>query len=188
MEPTRATADVTARSRPDASPAPCWPPAPVCARPQQRRRPAARPLIAANGRRRHTRPEQHRHHLRQPPLRKELRMTRAYRLFRQVVGHTAPRPTHRMGTPPASSATPAATSHDRRCSVTSSGRGSGRVEYLTRYRSAHGRRRRQRRPAAPASTPEHAPQTGPGCCAYGTASCPCAPPVRPACDPSCPSG
>ena len=53
-------------------------------------------------RRRHTHPEQHRHHLRQPPLRQELRMTQPDRRTGKSSGHTAPGPTHRPGTPPAS--------------------------------------------------------------------------------------
>ena len=112
--------------------------------------PRSPPAHRRQCRRRHPRAEQHRHHLRQPPLRQELRMTQPDRrigkprtiLRRGRHAGRERRPRRLTATPAATRMTPMLRDLQRARLR--------QVEYLTRYRMTDRRRRRQRRPAAPA--------------------------------------
>ena len=170
-----------ARSRPDASHAPCGPPTPPYARrnTQTLRRPTAH---TRQGRWRHARPEQHTRRLRQPPLRQKPTMTKPHRNARKT--RTIPnrtryplrkrRPRHLTATPAAAGMT-AMLRHFRRTRLR-------KVECLTRYRTTDRRSRPQPRHTA-------------GTCSFTRSGRavrqsvrPSCPPDRPAAGPSCPSG
>ena len=152
--------------------------------PQTRRSP---PAHRRQRRRRHPRAEQHRHDLRQAGLRQELRMTQPDRrigkpptvLRRGRHAGRERRPRHLTATPAATRMTPMLRDLQRARLR--------QVEYLARDRIDRPATPTTATPRSPGRTTEHAPPHGPGW-PSGTASCPCAPPDRPACDPSCPSG
>ena len=138
-------------------------------------------------RRRHTRPEQHPQNLRQTTLRKELTMAKPNRNNRKtgaILNRT--RYAVRERRPRHNPATSAAT------------RMAAMLRHFQRDAAPGGRKPNAQPhdrtaplpkaiPRSPGTPTEHGPPRGSGS-PSGTASCPCGPPDRPACDPSCPSG
>ena len=138
-------------------------------------------------RRRHTSPEQLPQNLRQPALRKELRMTQPYRNARKTRA-ILNRTRYPLGERPLASRPRTARSdtHDRDApSLSTDAAQEGRIPDALPARPQ--KPLPTATPRSPGIPPEHGSSHGPGS-QHGTASCPCGPPDRPASGPSCREG